>query len=108
MIRFLLIALLRIYQWTVSPFLAVLGGPGSGCRFMPSCSHYAVEALEKHGAWRGTGLTLRRVCRCHPWGGFGFDPVPAPRPSSADERVPALKLFCAPLHPPQARKTPTR
>ncbi len=46
------------------------------CRYQPSCSSYALEALELHGAARGTWLTLRRLGRCHPWGGFGFDPVP--------------------------------
>ena len=48
----------------------------SPCRFVPSCSTYAVEALEAHGPARGTWLAARRLCRCHPWGGEGFDPVP--------------------------------
>jgi putative membrane protein insertion efficiency factor len=48
------------------------------CRFHPSCSAYALEALESHGAARGTWLALRRLARCHPWGGSGLDPVPAP------------------------------
>jgi putative membrane protein insertion efficiency factor len=48
------------------------------CRYLPSCSEYALEALETHGALRGGWLTLRRLGRCHPWGGFGYDPVPAP------------------------------
>jgi putative membrane protein insertion efficiency factor len=46
------------------------------CRFAPSCSAYAIEALERHGAFRGSWLTLKRLLRCHPWGGSGFDPVP--------------------------------
>jgi putative membrane protein insertion efficiency factor len=51
----------------------------SPCRYIPSCSEYAREAVEAHGAWRGSGLAVRRLCRCHPWGGFGFDPVPEPK-----------------------------
>jgi hypothetical protein len=46
------------------------------CRFLPSCSEYALDALALHGAGKGTWLTLRRICRCHPWGGMGYDPVP--------------------------------
>lgn len=62
--------LVRAYQVVLSPLL------GGRCRFAPSCSHYSIEAYERHGAVRGTWLTLRRVLRCHPWGGSGFDPVP--------------------------------
>lgn len=64
------IALVRVYQYTVSPILAPC------CRFHPSCSHYAVEALAKHGVLRGGALVLTRIARCHPWGGAGYDPVP--------------------------------
>ena len=49
---------------------------GGGCRYEPTCSEYAKEALDTHGVLKGTALTLKRVGRCHPWGGFGFDPVP--------------------------------
>jgi hypothetical protein len=63
-------AAVRIYQLFVSPVL-----PPS-CRFLPSCSDYAVEALERHGALHGSLLALRRLARCHPWGGSGYDPVP--------------------------------
>jgi hypothetical protein len=62
-------ALVRGYQ-------AVRAGRPSPCRFVPSCSVYAVEALEHHGAARGSWLTVRRLARCHPWGGAGYDPVP--------------------------------
>jgi putative membrane protein insertion efficiency factor len=65
-----LIALIRIYQWGISPLL------GPRCRFTPSCSHYAVEALQKHGLIKGLWLAIRRIARCHPWGGHGADPVP--------------------------------
>jgi len=68
------IALVRLYQRWLGPLL------GGQCRFSPSCSVYSIEAFERHGAWRGTGLTLRRICRCHPWGGSGEDPVPQLRP----------------------------
>ncbi len=69
-LKHLLIALVRGYQLLISPLL------GPRCRFYPSCSQYAVEALSSHGVWSGTVLTVRRVCRCHPWGGSGYDPVP--------------------------------
>ncbi len=59
-----------LYRKCISPLL-----PPS-CRFTPTCSAYALEALRVHGAWRGSYLTLRRVLRCHPWGGCGYDPVP--------------------------------
>jgi hypothetical protein len=61
------------YRLLVSPFL------GRNCRFAPTCSEYALEALERHGALRGGWLALRRISRCHPWGGEGFDPVPPRR-----------------------------
>jgi uncharacterized protein len=63
-------ALIRAYQLFIAPVL-----PPS-CRFYPSCSHYAAEAIALHGPWRGTGLAGRRLLRCHPWGGSGYDPVP--------------------------------
>ncbi len=67
---------IRGYQLFVSPVL-----PPS-CRFLPSCSEYAAEAIERHGALRGVGLALRRLARCNPWGGCGYDPVPEPRTSN--------------------------
>ena len=67
---------IRLYQWTISPFLVWLGGPGSGCRYLPTCSDYASEAISRHGPGRGMALGFARVCRCHPWGQSGFDPVP--------------------------------
>lgn len=65
-----LIALVRCYRYAVSPWL------GANCRFDPSCSTYAEEALRLHGAVRGSLLAARRIGRCHPWGGSGYDPVP--------------------------------
>lgn len=68
--RWLLIFLVRGYQVVISPLLP------STCRFYPSCSAYAVEALQRHGARRGTMLTIRRLARCHPFNPGGYDPVP--------------------------------
>ena len=72
----LLRLLIRGYQLLISPVLSFLGGPGSGCRFQPTCSAYFLEALEKHGLFRGGWLGICRLCRCHPWGGHGHDAVP--------------------------------
>ncbi|MFG0329605.1 MAG: membrane protein insertion efficiency factor YidD [Phycisphaerales bacterium] len=66
----LLIGLVRGYQRTAAHWL------GGACRFQPTCSNYSIKALEIHGAWRGGWLTLRRILRCHPFGGSGYDPVP--------------------------------
>ncbi len=68
---------IRGYKLLISPILTWLtGGPGSGCRFEPSCSLYFLEACETHGVLRGAWLGVKRIGRCHPWGGMGFDPVP--------------------------------
>lgn len=68
--KFLALGLIRFYQFTLSPLLM------PACRFYPTCSAYAHEAIEKAGLWRGGGLALRRLLRCRPFGGFGYDPVP--------------------------------
>jgi len=65
-----LILLIRIYQYGISPFF-----PAS-CRYTPTCSAYAVEAIQKHGPIKGFWLGLKRIASCHPWGGSGYDPVP--------------------------------
>jgi uncharacterized protein len=70
--RRVLTSLIRFYQYAVSPLL------GSNCRFYPSCSCYAHEALNVHGALRGSWLSVRRILRCHPWHPGGYDPVPPP------------------------------
>lgn len=67
------ICIIRLYQWCVSPFL------GPACRFHPTCSHYAAEALERHGLIKGGWLAAKRLSRCHPFGASGDDPVPAAR-----------------------------
>ena len=66
----------RVLRRSVLVYQAFRAGRPSPCRFVPSCSTYALEALETHGALRGSALAARRLCRCHPWGGHGFDPVP--------------------------------
>ena len=68
--------LIRGYQVLVSPVISLITGPGGGCRFEPTCSHYFLEACETHGVFRGGWLGIRRLARCHPWGGSGHDPVP--------------------------------
>jgi putative membrane protein insertion efficiency factor len=66
----LLVAVIRVYQWLVSPWL------GPACRFEPTCSRYAIEAVQRHGPVRGPWLALKRLARCHPLGDHGYDPVP--------------------------------
>lgn len=73
-----LIGLVLVYRYGIAPLL------GRPCRFQPTCSEYALEALHRHGAWRGAVLTVARVTRCHPWGGSGYDPVPPVRPTRTD------------------------
>ena len=65
-----LVLLVRAYQWTLRPFI------GAHCRFEPSCSHYAIEAVQRHGPVRGTALSAARILRCNPWTEAGYDPVP--------------------------------
>ncbi len=65
-----LIQMVRLYRLAISPWL------GANCRFDPTCSNYAIEALQVHGILKGTWLAVKRIGRCHPWGGSGYDPVP--------------------------------
>ena len=67
---YILILPIRFYQRCISPLFP------PACRFTPSCSHYAVEAIQKHGSIKGIWLAVKRICRCNPWGGSGYDPVP--------------------------------
>jgi putative membrane protein insertion efficiency factor len=64
------IALIKLYQWLVSPLI------GPKCRFTPTCSQYTIEALKKYGFFKGGWLSIKRISKCHPWGGHGYDPVP--------------------------------
>lgn len=75
----LLILPIRFYQYSISPLL-----PGA-CRYTPTCSQYAVEAITIHGPLKGLWLAIKRIGRCHPWGGFGYDPVP-PRHSRSSKK----------------------
>ena len=74
--QYILVSAIRIYRLVISPAKTFVFGPLGHCRFTPSCSVYALEAVKRHGAWRGGWLALRRIGRCHPWGGCGLDPVP--------------------------------
>ena len=67
---FLLIIPIKIYQIIISPLL------GPSCRFTPTCSQYAVEAIQKYGPFKGSWLSFKRILKCHPWGGSGYDPLP--------------------------------
>ncbi|HAO05894.1 MAG TPA: membrane protein insertion efficiency factor YidD [Chryseobacterium sp.] len=69
-ITFPLVILIRFYQWFISPLLP------KNCRYEPTCSHYMVKALQVHGIFKGFWLGAKRISRCHPWGGSGYDPVP--------------------------------
>ena len=69
-VNFPFIALIKLYQWIISPIL------GPKCRFNPTCSQYGLEAFKKYGPIKGFWLTIKRIARCHPWGGHGYDPVP--------------------------------
>lgn len=73
--------LIRGYQLILSPMLTLLTGqPNAGCRYDPSCSRYFLAAVETHGILRGSWLGVKRIGRCHPWGGRGYDPVPPAAP----------------------------
>ena len=82
-----MIWLIRGYQYLISPLI------GPCCRYQPTCSQYAVEALRRHGPIAGGWLALRRLVRCHPWGGFGYDPVPSATASSEPHK--SLQRGCA-------------
>jgi hypothetical protein len=90
-----LMGLVKAYRLLISPAL------GSNCRFEPSCSAYSLQALDQHGAAKGSYLTLRRLVRCHPWCEGGHDPVPPPNPASFFSRLlkPAVSI--------SSKKTPS-
>lgn len=84
--------LIRVYQYAISPYFPPT------CRYMPTCSAYALEAIETHGALKGTWLAVRRFSRCHPLGGWGYDPVP---PAEASQHTCHSTHTCKATPPPQ-------
>ena len=84
--------LIRFYQIAISPLL------GPRCRYIPSCSQYALEAVRLHGAGYGSWLACKRVCRCHPWGGCGYDPVPNPVQFRSFQLIDSTQVnYCVPF-----------
>lgn len=83
----ILVLIVRVYRLTLSPAKTFVFGETGRCRYTPSCSGYAMEAVKTHGAFAGGWLALKRIGRCHPWGGCGHDPVP---PRQAKESSPKL------------------
>ena len=90
----ILIFAIRAYRWTISPAQIFLFGPTSGCRFTPTCSQYAMDAIRAQGAMAGGWLAVKRICRCHPWGRCGHDPVP-----QKELRIQNLEFGITPEHP---------
>jgi putative membrane protein insertion efficiency factor len=66
---------IHVYQKLISPVIHFVSGPTAGCRFVPSCSHYTEQAIKKYGVWKGTRMGAKRICKCHPFGSSGYDPV---------------------------------
>ncbi|MGC6426984.1 MAG: membrane protein insertion efficiency factor YidD [Akkermansiaceae bacterium] len=83
--KWLIRLLIRFYQICLRPLMKTLGGPTAGCRFTPTCSYYYLEAVESHGSLKGSYLGIRRILRCHPWGGSGYDPVPSDQLQDSSE-----------------------
>jgi hypothetical protein len=96
----LMLGMLVLYRWLVSPVLHALM-PG-GCKYEPTCSRYAAEAIEMHGAWRGGRLAMGRLLRCHPFTRGGFDPVPLPvqQERGRDASTTAIRESFPALHDP--------
>ena len=92
MLRAILVGLIRFYRVAISPYT-----PPS-CRYTPTCSAYALEAIQRHGAGLGSWLALRRLLRCHPWGGYGYDPVPEVEDRRERGRTPPVRAVLKPTH----------
>jgi putative membrane protein insertion efficiency factor len=88
--KFLIRIAIRGYKLFISPVIHFAAGPLGGCRYTPTCSMYFLEAVETHGVLRGSWMGVKRICRCHPWGGTGHDPVPPPR----DKNDPGADCDC--------------
>ena len=86
----------RLALSAIAAYQGLRRGRPSGCRYYPSCSAYAAEAVERHGTARGTWLAVRRLARCHPFGGHGVDLVPAPRPEAVPAGVPGAPAPAGP------------
>jgi len=98
-----LVFAVRLYRWTLSPAKVFLFGPACGCRFEPSCSEYALVAVREHGALAGSWLAVRRIARCHPWGGCGHDPVPRRKAEARKQRAHVALPGLAPAPAPDSR-----
>lgn len=77
----LFIGFIRLYQGIISPYL------GRSCRYSPTCSQYTIEAIQLWGPFKGLWIGLKRISRCHPWGGHGYDPVPMPKPNHRQKEL---------------------
>jgi putative membrane protein insertion efficiency factor len=86
-VQHIFIFAIRVYRWTISPAQIFLFGSTVGCRFTPTCSQYAIEAIYSHGTLTGSALAAKRICRCRPWGDCGHDPVPQNESSIAPEHI---------------------
>lgn len=102
MITRALIFLVRVYQIVFSPMLHFVGGPGSGCRFEPTCSAYMIDALKTRGPLRGLWLGIKRIARCNPWGGSGYDPVPCCKDARPADSARLPESPAPPPPPPRA------
>lgn len=94
--KHILIILIDGYRLLISPLLQAICGPGAGCRFEPTCSAYAREAIGRFGVLKGGWLAVKRLSKCHPWGGSGYDPIPdpnAPHQSGGENHLPAGRTW---------------
>lgn len=80
--RIIFIALITLYRWVLSPLKNALLGPYAHCRYYPTCSQYAIEAIRQYGVCKGSWMAFCRILRCHPWHEGGYDPVPTPHTHS--------------------------
>jgi putative membrane protein insertion efficiency factor len=94
--QIILIFAIRLYRWTISPAQTFLIGATAGCRFTPTCSQYAVEAIRERGAFVGGALAAKRICRCNPWGKCGHDPVPKTESGFRRDAQNCTRDACAP------------
>jgi len=107
-VQHILIFGVRVYRWVLSPLKGILFGPLGRCRFEPTCSAYAGEAIYRHGAMKGCWLAIKRVSRCHPWGGCGHDPVPGKTVSAIEPESPQRCLSYPLIRPAKLAIKPSR